>query len=353
MIDNEEKEVTAQAEEPTTTPKQYDVGYGKPPKSTQFKPGQSGNPKGRTKGSKNGIYTYIQRELNSSITLTDGSKITKEQGFARQLTNKALRGDIQSQKLLFNIHQKGQRKDKAELFMGRLIKEGYVTEEMVDNFLYHNKIISSAKPCDPMKCDLNLNAMFKQIGGRKAFGSALILSDLLCTYACLFILGNLWEEISQEYAYWQGVDDATSNLAEEQKSALYQTLAENHSMARITDEEYEQIQKVIELVRVGFIRQFKEYMDLMAEKSEYGTAEWEFKRGDMLNQALKKTHFQWEMEELTDSYEHFNSVYQSAQTLPSASQCAKYIDELNISENEAIQTIRELLLPLLANRRER
>ena len=349
MNESEVKEVTAQAES-ITTPKQYEVGYGKPPKKTQFKPGQSGNPKGRTKGSKNGIYTYIQRELNSSITLTDGSKITKEQGFARQLTNKALRGDIQSQKLLFNIHQKGQRKDKAELFMGRLIKEGYVTEEMIDNFLYHNKIISSAKPCDPMKCALNLNAMFKQIGGRKAFGTALILSDLLCTYACLFILENLWEEISQEYAYWQGVDDATSNLAEEQKSALYQTLAGNRSMARITDEEYEQIQKVIELVRVGFMRQFKEYMDLMTEKSEYATAEWEFKRGDMLTQALKKTHFQWEMEELNDSYEHFKNVYQSAQALPSAGQCAKYIDELTISEDEAIKTIKELLLPMLSNR---
>lgn len=345
MNETEVKEVTAQAE--STTPKQYEVGYGKPPKSTQFKPGQSGNPKGRTKGSRNGIYTYIQRELNSSITLTDGSKITKEQGFARQLTNKALRGDIQSQKLLFNIHQKGLSKDKAELFMGRLIKEGYVTEEMIDNFLYHNKIISSAKPCDPMKCDLNLNAMFKQIGGRKAFGTVLILSDLLCTYACLFILENLWEEISQEYAYWQGVDDATANLAEEQKSALYQTLAENRPIPRITDEQYEQIQRVIELVRVGFMRQFKEYMDLMVEKSEYATAEWEFKRGDMLTQALKKTHFQWEMEELNDSYEHFKGVYQWAQTLPTAGQSAKYIDELNISEDEAMKIIRELLLPLL------
>lgn len=88
MNEQEVKEVTAQAE--STMPKQYEVGYGKPPKKTQFKPGQSGNPKGRTKGSRNGIYTYIQRELNSSITLTDGSKITKEQGFARQLTNQSI-----------------------------------------------------------------------------------------------------------------------------------------------------------------------------------------------------------------------------------------------------------------------
>lgn len=100
MADNGVKEWAAQTEEPAAMPKQYKVGYGKPPKSTQFKPGQSGNPKGRTKGSKNSIYTCVQRELNSFITLTDGSKITKEQGFARQLTNKALRGDIQSQKFI-------------------------------------------------------------------------------------------------------------------------------------------------------------------------------------------------------------------------------------------------------------
>ena len=341
MNETEVKEVTAQAE--STAPKQYEVGYGKPPKKTQFKPGQSGNPKGRTKGSKNGIYTYIQRELNSSITLTDGSHITKEQGLARQLTNKALRGDIQSQKLLFNIHQKGQRKDKAELFMGRLIKEGYVTEEMIDNFLYHNKIISSAKPCDPMKCDLNLNAMFKQIGSRKAFGGALVLSDLLCTYTRLAILENLWEEISQDYAYWQGVDDAAANLTEEQKDTLYKILAGEQSIRRITDEQYERIQKVIELVRIGFMRQFKEYMDYMAERSEYATVDWEFKRGDMLTEALKKTHFPSEIESLNESFGHFKNVYETAQMLPSTAQCEKYIDELGINEEDAIKIIKELL----------
>jgi len=350
MNESEVKEVTAQTEQPIVAPKPYEVGYGKPPKKTQFKPGQSGNPKGRTKGSKNGIYTYIQRELNSSITLTDGTKITKEQGFARQLTNKALRGDIQSQKLLFNIHQKGQRKDKAELFMSRLIKEGYVTEEMIDNFLYHNKIISSAKPCDPMKCDLNLNAMFKQIGGRKAFGGALILSDLLCTYTCLAMLENLWEEIFQDYAYWQGVDDAAANLPEEQRETLYKTLVGEQPVQRITDEQYERIQKVLELVRIGFIRQFKEYMDFMTERSEYATVEWEFKRGDMLTEALKKTHFPSEIESLNESFEYFKVVYETAQTLPSATQCEKYIDNLGISEEEAIKTIKELLIPMLSNR---
>jgi hypothetical protein len=31
----------------------YNVGYGKPPVQTRFRKGQSGNPKGRGKGSRN------------------------------------------------------------------------------------------------------------------------------------------------------------------------------------------------------------------------------------------------------------------------------------------------------------
>nr|WP_306262013.1 DUF5681 domain-containing protein [Pararhizobium sp. IMCC21322] len=31
----------------------YEVGYAKPPQSSRFKPGMSGNPKGRPKGARN------------------------------------------------------------------------------------------------------------------------------------------------------------------------------------------------------------------------------------------------------------------------------------------------------------
>ena len=32
---------------------QYEIGYGKPPKSHQWRPGESGNPQGRPRGSRN------------------------------------------------------------------------------------------------------------------------------------------------------------------------------------------------------------------------------------------------------------------------------------------------------------
>ena len=148
------------------------------------------------------------------------------------------------------------------------------------------------------------------------------------------------------------MDDAAANLTEEQKDTLYKTLAGEQPVQRITDEQYERIQTVIELVRIGFMRQFKEYMDFMTERSEYATVEWEFKRGDMLTEALKKTHFPSEMKNLNESFEHFKNVYETAQLLPSASQCEKYIDELNISEDEVIKTIKELLMPMLSTRSE-
>jgi hypothetical protein len=38
---------------PSSEPPNYEVGYGRPPKGSQFTPGRSGNPKGRPKGARN------------------------------------------------------------------------------------------------------------------------------------------------------------------------------------------------------------------------------------------------------------------------------------------------------------
>jgi Family of unknown function (DUF5681) len=49
------------------------IGYGSPPKRTQFKPGQSGNPSGRPKGIRN-FRTELLDELAESITIKEGDK---------------------------------------------------------------------------------------------------------------------------------------------------------------------------------------------------------------------------------------------------------------------------------------
>ncbi len=81
------------------------VGYGKPPIHTQFKPGQSGNAKGRTKGSRN-LLTDLSRELAEKLVVTEAGKtkrITKQQAVIKALLGKALKGDVRAASALLRL----------------------------------------------------------------------------------------------------------------------------------------------------------------------------------------------------------------------------------------------------------
>jgi hypothetical protein len=80
------------------TNRDYEVGYGKPPKGTRFKPGQSGNPNGRPKGSK-AIATLVQKELKTRIAVTEGGltkRMTKAEAIVKRLVGIALKGDLRA-----------------------------------------------------------------------------------------------------------------------------------------------------------------------------------------------------------------------------------------------------------------
>ena len=84
---------------------EYDVGYGKPPKDTQFKPGQSGNPKGRPKGIQN-LSTDLEQELGEKILVTEAGKsqpVTKQRAMIKSLFAKALKGDVRASNVLINL----------------------------------------------------------------------------------------------------------------------------------------------------------------------------------------------------------------------------------------------------------
>jgi hypothetical protein len=73
----------------------YEVGFKRPPEHTRFKKGESGNQKGRPKGTKN-LKTDLHEELNEWITIKEGErtkKISKQRAFLKTVLSKAMKGD--------------------------------------------------------------------------------------------------------------------------------------------------------------------------------------------------------------------------------------------------------------------
>lgn len=80
----------------------YEVGYGKPPKEHRFPPGRSGNPKGRSKGSR-GLKTDLQAELDGTIAISiNGERVkgTRQRLFVKALATRAAFGDLKAASIL-------------------------------------------------------------------------------------------------------------------------------------------------------------------------------------------------------------------------------------------------------------
>ena len=83
----------------------YEVGYGKPPRHTRFKKGQSGNPRGRPKGSKN-LPTLLSEALNESVVVAENGrrrKITMRQAIIKQLVKRSATADLRAMKILLDM----------------------------------------------------------------------------------------------------------------------------------------------------------------------------------------------------------------------------------------------------------
>ena len=83
----------------------YEVGYGKPPRHTQFVKGQSGNPRGRPRGTKN-FATLLNEVLNERVTVTENGgrrRLSKCHAIAAQLVNRSANADFRAMKILLDI----------------------------------------------------------------------------------------------------------------------------------------------------------------------------------------------------------------------------------------------------------
>jgi ribosomal protein S20 len=106
-------EVPREAPESQATGQTERVGYGHPPRSTRFRAGQSGNPKGRPKGSLN-VRTLLEATLRERVVINENGQrkaVSKLEAALKQLTNKAAGGDLRAIVQLVGLATEAEEKE--------------------------------------------------------------------------------------------------------------------------------------------------------------------------------------------------------------------------------------------------
>jgi hypothetical protein len=86
-------------------PAETAVGYQRPPTANQFKPGQSGNPRGRPKGSRS-VGAVLQDILRQKVAVTENGRTRRLSTLdivLRRLANDAMRNETSAVKLILTL----------------------------------------------------------------------------------------------------------------------------------------------------------------------------------------------------------------------------------------------------------
>jgi hypothetical protein len=111
------------------------TGFKQPPSGGQFKPGNSGNPSGRPKGSRN-LRTDLTQLMKKKIAVRENGKsrsISRQEAMLLRLYDKALHGDVKAATSIINMIMKLDPTSSSE----NLIKEATseTDKEIISDFL--------------------------------------------------------------------------------------------------------------------------------------------------------------------------------------------------------------------------
>jgi hypothetical protein len=112
LEDTTTRRADAAASQTGTLEQEYKVGPGRPPREYQFKPGQSGNPKGAKRKPKSmapDLKAAVERALNKKIRLKQGDKerlVTMAAAGIEQLVAQYVKGDHRARRDLIALADK-------------------------------------------------------------------------------------------------------------------------------------------------------------------------------------------------------------------------------------------------------
>jgi hypothetical protein len=96
----------------------YKIGYRKPPKHSQFKKGQSGNPRGRRKAPNSlDFLALLRKSMTKKVKVRVGGDIayfSKIEAGAEQVANKLASGDLRTIKMVLPMLAKLNEFDRYE-----------------------------------------------------------------------------------------------------------------------------------------------------------------------------------------------------------------------------------------------
>lgn len=117
----------------------YEVGYGKPPKSGQFKPGQSGNLKGSRKKPES-VAEQVRRILGKKVTVTEGGKqkrLTLQEIMLTSVANKAAKGDLKALSFIMDLTKSHEDQSTSTINPDQLESD---SQALIDTFLRQQNI---------------------------------------------------------------------------------------------------------------------------------------------------------------------------------------------------------------------
>lgn len=123
----------------------YDIGYRRPPRHTQFKPGQSGNRRGRPRGTRK-FSTLFGEKLRAKVRIRDGGRpMAVREILINNLVASALKGDPKARDQLIKLlGQAGELEPEVEA----AISESLTADDqaIIADFLRRHQESTAAPP---------------------------------------------------------------------------------------------------------------------------------------------------------------------------------------------------------------